>query len=182
MYKPILDKIKEYDYITIYRHQRPDGDCMFSALALYEFLKDNFKEKQIKIAGEDTYEIITKKHKISDSFARKSLAIVVDTSSVNRIDDIRATQAPFMIKIDHHPVVEQQHIGRAVGPVADVAGHVKEPVRDRKRLTRVLIPPGAVEIKGRDPVPVEQIAAAGVKRRVAGVRQDQVVLGVAGKE
>ena len=106
MYKPILDKIKEYDYITIYRHQRPDGDCMFSALALYEFLKDNFKEKQVKIAGEDTYEIITKKHKISDSFVKKSLAIVVDTSSINRIDDSRATEAPFMIKIDHHPVVD----------------------------------------------------------------------------
>ena len=62
MYKPILDKIKEYDYITIYRHQRPDGDCMFSALALYEFLKDNYYE----VVYEDSHFVLYKPGEIPE--------------------------------------------------------------------------------------------------------------------
>lgn len=106
MYQKILEKIKEYDSITIFRHQRPDGDCMFSALALDHFLKDNFPDKKIKIAGKDVYDIISRNDKISDRFIRNSLAFVLDTSNWDRIDDDRVQNAKFTIKIDHHPIVE----------------------------------------------------------------------------
>ena len=107
MYKQFLNKIKEYDSITIFRHIHPDGDAMFSCMALYRFIKDNFKEKNIKIAGDDLYDVITMKHKVSDTYIKKSLAIVVDTSSRNRVDDQRFMMAPYIIKIDHHPIVDQ---------------------------------------------------------------------------
>ena len=45
MYKELLKKIREYENIAIYRHIHPDGDAMFSTLALYTFLKHNFPEK-----------------------------------------------------------------------------------------------------------------------------------------
>jgi len=106
MYNSILNKIKEYDSITIFRHQRPDGDCMFSALALHSFIRDNFKEKTVKIAGNDEYDIITKKDRISDAYIRRSLAIVVDTATAERVDDNRFMEADFIIKIDHHPAVD----------------------------------------------------------------------------
>ena len=103
MYREILEKIREYDSITIFRHQRPDGDAMFSALALHRFLSDNFPQKKIKVAGKDIYNIISRNDRISDHFIINSLAIILDTSILNRIDDERASLASYMIKIDHHP-------------------------------------------------------------------------------
>lgn len=107
MINEILDKIIEYDKITIFRHQRPDGDAMFSAYALYLFLKDNFKNKTIKVAGFDKFDLVNKADKISDNFIKESLAIVLDTATVNRIDDERFSQASYIIKIDHHPPLDR---------------------------------------------------------------------------
>ncbi len=106
MYSDILEKIVEYKRISIFRHARPDGDCMFSALALYEFLKDNFKDKTVKIAGEDRFDLISRNDRISDRFIKNSLAIVLDTSTTERVDDPRFTDASYIIKIDHHPQTE----------------------------------------------------------------------------
>ncbi|MBR5754684.1 MAG: bifunctional oligoribonuclease/PAP phosphatase NrnA [Erysipelotrichaceae bacterium] len=106
MYKKLLDKIREYDCIAIFRHQKPDGDAMFSALAMNSFIKDNFKDKTVKVGGIEEYDIITRNDRLSDSFINKSLAIVLDTANKARIDDQRALNAPYMIKIDHHPPVE----------------------------------------------------------------------------
>ena len=107
MYKEILEKIKEFSSISIFHHQRPDGDCMFSCLALESFIHDNFKEKKVKIGGEEIYDLYPRNDKLSQKYINESLALVVDTSNSGRIDDLRALKAPFMIKIDHHPIVEQ---------------------------------------------------------------------------
>ena len=37
--KVILDKIKEYDRIVIFRHKRPDGDAVGSTLGLQGILR-----------------------------------------------------------------------------------------------------------------------------------------------
>ena len=107
MYKKLLNKIHEFDKIVIFRHQRPDGDAMFSALAVYTFIKDNFKSKQVKLAGNEDYDLISLRHKISDNFIKDSLAIVVDTSRSDRTDDHRMNDCKYIIKIDHHPVVDE---------------------------------------------------------------------------
>lgn len=106
MYKDLLKKINEFDKICIFRHVRPDGDAMFSALAMYQFIKDNFRNKSVKVAGSDTYDIISKNDKISDDFINDSLAIVLDTSTIERVDDKRFINSKYIIKIDHHPGVE----------------------------------------------------------------------------
>lgn len=103
MYKKLLNLIEEFDTITIFRHVRPDGDAMFSCLACYYFLKDNFKNKKIKIGGYDTFDLISKNDKISDKFVQNSLAIVFDCANADRIDDFRALAAKNIVKIDHHP-------------------------------------------------------------------------------
>lgn len=103
MYKNLLDYIKSYDKITIFRHCNPDGDCVFSQLALYTFLKDNFKYKQIKVCGFEKYDLICKNDKVSNAFIKESLAFALDTSNIERIDDKRIELSSKIIVIDHHP-------------------------------------------------------------------------------
>lgn len=105
MYEKLLNKIKEYDKITIFRHVRPDGDCIFSQQALYQFLKDNFKNKQVKCCGNEKYDLGGRYDNVKDSFVLDSLAIVVDTATDIRCDDFRFLASKYIIKIDHHPAV-----------------------------------------------------------------------------
>ena len=43
----ILDKIKEYDKIIIFRHFRPDGDAIGSTKGLARILRLTYPEKKI---------------------------------------------------------------------------------------------------------------------------------------
>lgn len=106
MYNKLLKKIQEYEYISVFRHVRPDGDSAFSSLAMYYFLKENFPEKKIKIGGNEKYDIVSKNDIISDNFIKKSLAIVLDTATDERVDDFRCMAAEYIVKIDHHPPVQ----------------------------------------------------------------------------
>ena len=45
--RAILDKIKEYDRIILFRHKRPDGDAIGSTLGLREILRLTYPEKEI---------------------------------------------------------------------------------------------------------------------------------------
>ena len=103
MYKLLLDKILEYKNISIFRHKRPDGDCVFSAYALKEFILTNFKDKKVKCLGKETYDVFPFTDEASDDFVKNSLAIIVDVSNDGRIDDERYKTAKEIIIIDHHP-------------------------------------------------------------------------------
>ena len=50
----ILNKIKEYDSIVIFRHKRPDGDAVGSTNGLAEIIRASFKDKQVYLANLDT--------------------------------------------------------------------------------------------------------------------------------
>ena len=127
MYKELLDKILAYDRITIFRHQRPDGDCMFSSLAFSCFLNDNFKEKKIRIAGKEEYDLFPYNEDVPDEFIKDSLGIVIDTSTSAWIDDDRIGLCAYVIKIDHHPAVESYG---DLNYVNDKAGAVAEYITD----------------------------------------------------
>lgn len=106
-YKILLDTIKKYKKITIFRHERPDGDAVFSAYAFAEFLKSNFKSKKVILVGDDNYDVLKSTFKVSDSAIKDSLCIVVDTATKERVDDKRCfSLAKYIIKIDHHPVTD----------------------------------------------------------------------------
>jgi nanoRNase/pAp phosphatase (c-di-AMP/oligoRNAs hydrolase) len=124
MYKIILDKLKEFDLISIFRHQRPDGDAMFSALAFESYIKDNFPEKTVKIGGEDIYDLTSKNDQISDDYLKKSLAFILDTSDADRIDDNRALNAAFSIKIDHHPLMAKYADHNFIEPKASACAEI----------------------------------------------------------
>ena len=101
----LLEFIKEYKTITIFRHEHPDCDAMGSQFGLYTWLKDNFPNKNIYALGNET--CTQSKFPAMDSIPTKtikeSLAIVLDTANASRVDDQRYSLAKMVIKIDHHP-------------------------------------------------------------------------------
>lgn len=109
--KQILNKIKENDSIIIVRHIRPDGDCIGSSIGLREILRSSFPEKKVYSVGKteaDYLAFIGKENEaLSEETYNKSLIIVVDTATSDRIDDDYYRLGKEIIKIDHHLAVEE---------------------------------------------------------------------------
>lgn len=49
--KQFLQEIKNHQYIVIFHHQRPDGDCLGSQQALKLWIKKMFPNKTIYAVG-----------------------------------------------------------------------------------------------------------------------------------
>ena len=100
----ILNKIKEYNRIIIFGHERPDGDCIGSQYGLYYIIKESFPEKEVYITGEvsDYVGFIGKPTMIDDSLFNGALAICVDCANGDRLSDKRYKECDYSIKIDHH--------------------------------------------------------------------------------
>lgn len=106
-YKPLLNLIKEYDTITLFRHSRPDCDAVGSQLGLATFIRDNFPGKRVYVCGMEKSNVYPVLDNVSDVQIKESLAIVLDTANRERIDDQRCLSADRIVKIDHHPVVDE---------------------------------------------------------------------------
>ena len=109
--KGIEKAIRQYNRVAIFRHVMPDFDALGTQMGLYYFLKDNFPEKEIKVLGDNhvtfTPRLFPEMDRINDSwFNEPFLAIIVDVSNKSRIADPRFEKAEMIIKIDHHPNVE----------------------------------------------------------------------------
>ncbi len=103
----ILNLVKQYDQICIYRHINPDLDAFGSQLGLYFVLKDLFPSKTFLLGGNMEHDLL----KIYDKFENEgvkdtlTLGIVVDTANRERIDgDVSICDK--LIKIDHHIVID----------------------------------------------------------------------------
>lgn len=112
MYKTIWKKISQYDTITIFGHVIPDGDCYGSQIGLKNAIKENFPSKNVYALGSGIpkfFSLIGEMDKVDDEVIKSSLAIVVDTANLSRIEDQRYSLAKEIIKIDHHLL--QDHFG-----------------------------------------------------------------------
>ncbi len=102
----ILAKIKEYNHIIIFRHVRPDGDCVGASKGLKEILKATYPEKEVYIIDDQKTDYLSflgdDDGEMDESFYRSSLAIVVDTSNQERISNQKFTLCKEVVKIDHH--------------------------------------------------------------------------------
>lgn len=45
----LINKIEKANSIAIFGHIRPDGDCVGSCLGLYNYIKDNYADKQVNV-------------------------------------------------------------------------------------------------------------------------------------
>jgi len=102
----ILDKIKEYDKIIIFRHFRPDGDAVGSTMGLREILRLSFPEKKIYLINADYSDYVAflgeEDKDIPDNEYSDALGIVIDTATEERISNKKYSLCKEIIKIDHH--------------------------------------------------------------------------------
>ncbi len=114
--KIFKEYIEEYDIITIYRHVHPDMDAYGSQFGLKTWLLDNYPNKQVYALGYETsdVEFIPQSDVVEDDIIKNSLAIAVDCGNLDRIDDQRITLAKKILKIDHHPNVEEYGVDNLV--------------------------------------------------------------------
>ena len=106
----ILDKIKEYNKIIIFRHFRPDGDAIGSTKGLQRILKLTYPEKTVLLINNDYADYLQflggEDAPIADEEYADALGIVLDTATSNRVSNQKFTLCREVIKIDHHIPVE----------------------------------------------------------------------------
>lgn len=104
----ILDKIKEYETITLYGHKRPDGDCLGSQFGMKGIINASFPEKKVYCLGDPSEYVgfVGELDTVSDDVVKESLAIVMDVATQERVADQRFKLAKEIIKIDHHIPVD----------------------------------------------------------------------------
>ena len=106
----ILEKIKAYDRILIFRHFRPDGDATGSTKGLQAILKLTFPEKEIYLQNDDFSAYMSflgpEDAPLEDALYADALGIVLDTGTAQRISNQRYKLCKELIKIDHHIPVD----------------------------------------------------------------------------
>ncbi len=102
----ILDKIKVYRRIILFRHIRCDGDAVGATKGLREILRLSYPEKEIYLIDEGHSAYLDflggEDEPIPDALYADALAIVLDTGSADRISNPKYTLCREIVKIDHH--------------------------------------------------------------------------------
>lgn len=110
MVKSFLQLIEEYDNICIFRHEFPDPDALGSQFGMKGLIEDNYQNKNVKVLGLPiktlNSHLYPEMDEVDDEFIKSSLAIILDTANSERIDDKRYRLSKKIIKIDHHPALE----------------------------------------------------------------------------
>ena len=106
----ILEKIKEYDKIFLFRHFRPDGDAIGSTRGLATILKATYPDKKIYLQNADFSEYLAflgeEDKLLPDEEYADALGIVIDTATQKRISNQKFSLCKELVKIDHHIPVE----------------------------------------------------------------------------
>ena len=106
----ILNKIKQYDKIIIFRHFRPDGDAIGSTKGLARILKLTYPEKKIYLQNADYSNYLAflgkEDEQLPDEEYADALGIVLDTATQERISSKKFSLCKELIKIDHHIPVQ----------------------------------------------------------------------------
>ena len=106
----ILDKIKEYNKIIIFRHYRPDGDAVGSTQGLKRILELTYPDKEVLLINSDYSEYVgflgTEDKAEDDSVYEGALGIVIDTATSERVSNKKFSLCKELVKIDHHIPVQ----------------------------------------------------------------------------
>ena len=107
----ILERIKAYDHIMLFRHVRMDGDCAGATKGLKALILASFPEKTVQIIDDQHSDYLdfmgVDDAPVGDDAYADALGIVIDTASVKRISNQKYALCKELIKIDHHIDVEQ---------------------------------------------------------------------------
>ena len=108
IYKQIYKQIKKYNNIVIARHIGPDPDALGAQLALREIIKNKFPKKNVYAIGNPAsrFKYLGVLDKVELPLSN-CLLIVLDTPDMKRIDGVNLDDFEYIIKIDHHPIVDK---------------------------------------------------------------------------
>lgn len=109
IYKEIFKVIKKYNTIVIARHIGADPDALGSQFALRDIIVNLFPEKKVYAVGNPAsrFKFFGSNEKIDDVDTTKGLLIVLDTPDIKRIDGVNLNNFKYVIKIDHHPIIDK---------------------------------------------------------------------------
>ena len=106
----ILEKIQAYDRIFLFRHVRPDGDCMGATKGLKALILATWPEKEVLSIGGETAAYLDfmgpEDAPVEEALYETALGIVLDTASEARISNPNYKRCKELIKIDHHIPLE----------------------------------------------------------------------------
>lgn len=108
IYRKIYKEIKKHDTIVIARHIGADPDALGSEFALKELILNKFPKKNVYAIGNPSnrFKFMGTLDKIEELDTSNALLIVLDTPDLKRIDGAKINNYKTVIKIDHHPVVD----------------------------------------------------------------------------
>ncbi|MDO4963635.1 MAG: bifunctional oligoribonuclease/PAP phosphatase NrnA [bacterium] len=108
-FKQIYKQIKKYKKIVIARHIGADPDALGSSLGLKEAILNTFPSKEVYCVGTPAsrHKYIGNLDRFEESMYNDSLLIVLDTPNISRIDGVDVKKFKYVIKIDHHPFIEE---------------------------------------------------------------------------
>lgn len=101
----VFAALEEAESIVIFGHKNPDGDCVGSVMGMKHALKTLFPQKKIFAVGtHPTYlpRFIEPSDIVDDETIQNSLALMVDLSDLDRVEDQRIRTAKSIVCIDHH--------------------------------------------------------------------------------
>ena len=108
--REVLETIKQYKRIIIFRHFRPDGDAVGSTKGLQRILQLSFPEKEVVLQNCDFSDYLSflggEEQLYDDEFYATALGVVIDTATTKRISNQKFSLCDKIIKIDHHIDVE----------------------------------------------------------------------------
>ena len=106
----ILNKIREYSTIFLFRHVRNDGDCVGATKGFKSIITATWPQKQVYIIDADTAKYLEfmgpEDEEVPEESYASALGIVLDTASEARISNKKYTLCKELIKIDHHIPLE----------------------------------------------------------------------------
>lgn len=108
--KKILNKIRQYDRIFIFRHVRNDGDCVGATKGMKGLIQLTWPEKEVYLIDKDTSTYLEfmgpEDEPVDEALYADALGIVLDTASEARISNKNYKLCKELIKIDHHIPLE----------------------------------------------------------------------------
>ena len=109
MEQKILELIKKHKNIIIARHIGGDPDALGSTFALKEIILENFKDKNVFVAGASIsrFKFFGSHDKITDEMYEDSLLIALDIPDIKRLDGVDFYKFKEAVKIDHHPEIDK---------------------------------------------------------------------------
>lgn len=119
----ILEKLRTYHRILLFRHIRADGDCIGATKGMKEIIRCTWPEKEVFIIDDERSDYlaflglddITDENlpegygRYDDGLYEDSLAVVLDTASPDRVSNQKYALCKEIIKIDHH--IDRDHYG-----------------------------------------------------------------------